>query len=46
MANIGDFEGFVCGVYVLRVSFKVANIRYLQLQGRQNATIEVSLRLF
>ena len=26
-------------------TFKIANIRHLQLQGRQNTTIEVSLRL-
>ena len=42
MAKIGDFEGVVSVVYLR----KIANIRHLQLQRRQNTTTEKSLRLF
>jgi len=39
IASVGDFEGLTFGVYL-------ANIRHLQLQGRQTTTTEVRLRIF
>ena len=32
--------------YYSQLNLQFANIRHLQLQGRQNTTIEVNLRLF